>query len=504
MIPLRLTEVAALVGGRVELPDRGTGEARSSAEPGMDAADPVVSGSVEIDSRAVGPGGLFVALPGEHVDGHDFAAAAVAGGAVGVLAARPVAVPAVVVDDVVEALGRLARGVLDRLSGPGPTASADQNEETATVPTVLPVPTVVGVTGSSGKTTTKDLLAQVLAPLGPVVAPRGSFNNELGLPLTVLRADAGTRTLVAEMGARGPGQITHLCGIAPPQVGVVLNVGSAHLGVFGDREAIARAKGELVEALHAHGVAVLNADDPVVRRLAERTSATVVMFGESVHADVRAEDVRLDPQGRATFRLVRPDGTADVALALHGEHHVANALATAAVAQALGLDVAATAAGLSGARALSRWRMEVIERADGVTVVNDAYNANPDSVRAALKALVAMGGEGRRTWAVLGEMLELGEDSAEEHDAVGRLAVRLDVDRLVAVGEGARAIHLGAAHEGSWGEESAYAPDVDAALALLHEQLRPGDLVLVKASRAAGLEVLAARLLTDVVAAPRA
>ncbi len=466
MIPLTLAEVAEATGGRLDK-----------------VADPRarVTADVVVDSRQVVPGGLFVALPGEHVDGHDFASAAVDAGAVAVLAARPVGVPAVVVPEPLAALGALAQAVRAR----------------------LPKVDVVGITGSQGKTGTKDLLAQLLHARGDVVAPPGSYNNEIGLPLTVLQATDSTRTLVLEMGARGHGHIAYLADIARPRVGVVLNVGIAHLGEFGDREAIARAKGELVEALPAAddgGVAILNGDDALARGMAERTQASVVMFGESVHADVRAEDVGLDSHGRATFTLVTQDASAPVALQLYGEHQVSNALAAAATALTLGLTVDQVAQGLSAATSLSQWRMQVDERADGVTVVNDAYNANPDSVRAALKALVAIG-RGRRTWAVLGEMRELGEASLEEHDAVGRLAVRLDVNRLVAVGEGARAVHLGAAHEGSWGDESAFVADTDAAIAILRRELRPGDVVLVKASRAAGLDVVARALLADEVPA---
>jgi UDP-N-acetylmuramoyl-tripeptide--D-alanyl-D-alanine ligase len=459
MIALSLAELAGSTDGRLD----------GGADP-----DAVVDGEVVVDSRAVVPGGLFVAIRGERVDGHDFAAAAVEAGAAAVLAERPVGVPAVVVNDSVTALGDLARAVVDRLDNAA----------------------VVAVTGSSGKTGTKDLLSQVLASRGPLVAPPGSFNTEIGVPLTVLAADSATRTLVLEMGARGLGHIARLCCVAPPTVGIVLNVGSAHLGEFGDRETIARAKAELVQALPVDGTAVLNGDDPMVRRMADLTEARVLMVGTSVHADVRAHDVALDDRGHPSFTLVAPDGTAAVELNLVGEHHVANALATAGAAYALGLGVDVVAAELSRARAISRWRMEVTERPDGVTVVNDAYNANPESMRAALKALVAMAG-GRRTWAVLGEMRELGDSSSADHDAVGRIAVRLDVNRLVAVGSAARAIHLGAAHEGSWADEAAWVPDIEAALDLLREQLRPGDVVLVKASRAAGLERLAEALLAE-------
>jgi len=458
---MSLGDVAAAVGGQL------TGSADAAA---------LVS-AVTTDSRAAGPGTLFVAIAGERVDGHDFALPAVGAGAVAVLASREVGVPAVVVPgSVLDALADLARESLARRRGLDGAAPLD----------------VVGVTGSSGKTSTKDLLAQVLATAGPTVAPPGSFNNELGVPLTALAVEEDTRFLVVEMGARGVGHIAALCAITGPRVGAVLNVGSAHLGEFGGVEEIARAKGELVEALPAAadgGVAVLSADDERVAAMASRTAAAVVRFGLAPEADVRAEDVVLDDRGRASFALVAPEGSAPVTLALHGEHHVLNALATAAVARASGLAVADVARALSAATAASRWRMEVTERPDGVTVVNDAYNANPESVRAALRALVAMA-RGGRTWAVLGEMLELGEASTAEHDALGRLAVRLDVSRVVAVGDGARPLYTGALLEGSWGEEATWVPDAEAAAALLADQLRPGDVVLVKSSHAVGLHRL--------------
>ncbi|WP_432496233.1 UDP-N-acetylmuramoyl-tripeptide--D-alanyl-D-alanine ligase [Kineococcus gypseus] len=464
MIALTAAEVAELAGGRLV----------------AGAASTRVEGPVVVDSRLAAPGALFVALPGARVDGAEHAAAAVAAGAALVLAQRPVDVPAgtavVLVEDGVAALGRLAAGALARLRAGGGG------------------PRVVGVTGSAGKTTTKDLLAAVLAPLGPVVAPVGSFNNEVGAPLTVLRADAGTAALVVEMGARGRGHIAALCRVARPATGVVLNVGAAHVGEFGSLEATAAAKGELVEALPADGLAVLNADDARVAAMAARTAARVVTFGLSRGADVRALDVRTDELARPVFTLAAGGRTAAVHLRLHGEHQVGNALAAATVALGLGVDLDDVAAALSAAGAASGGRMQVVERPDGVTVVHDAYNANPDSVRAALKALVGMAG-GRRTWAVLGEMLELGASSRDEHDAVGRYAVRLDVSKLLVVGAGARPAYTGAVMEGSWGEEAVFAADVDAAGALLEEQLRPGDVVLVKASHGAGLGALAERLL---------
>ncbi|WP_329319164.1 UDP-N-acetylmuramoyl-tripeptide--D-alanyl-D-alanine ligase [Streptomyces sp. NBC_01262] len=461
MIPLTLAEVAHAVGGST-----------------YDIPDPqaLVTGPVVIDSRKVEPGGLFVAFAGEHVDGHDYAARAVQAGAVAVLAARRVdGVPAIVVDDVQAALGALAKHVVERLGA-----------------------TTVGLTGSVGKTSTKDLIAQLLQRLGPTVWPPGNLNNEIGLPLTALLVAEDTRHVVLEMGARGIGHISYLAALTPPRIGVVLNVGTAHIGEFGGREQIAQAKGELVEALpeaEAGGVAVLNADDPLVRAMASRTKARVVLFGEAEDADVQARDVRLNKRGQAVFTLVTPTGCSEVTLRLYGEHHVSNALAAAAVARELGMPVAEIATALSEAGTLSRWRMEVTERPDGVTVVNDAYNANPDSMRAALRALAAMG-RGHRTWAVLGEMAELGGESLAEHDAVGRLAVRLNVSKLVAVGGPAAAwLQMGAYNEGSWGEESVHVSDAEAAIDLLRSELRPGDVVLVKASRSAGLERVAAALL---------
>ncbi len=470
MIQLNLADVAALTAGSLA----------GGADP-----EALVTGPVLVDSRAVTPGALFVALPGERVDGHDFAPAAVAAGAVAVLAARPVGVPAVLVDDPLAALGLLARGVLDRLTA---TAAG---------------PVVAGVTGSSGKTTTKDLLAGLLGLAGPTVAPPGSFNNELGLPLTVLRADAQTRFLVAEMGARGPGHIRYLCGIAPPRIGVVLNVGAAHAGEFGSREATAQAKGELVEALPVDGLAVLNADDPLVRAMSARTQARVLLTGTGPGCDVRAEDVSLDDQARARFRLHTPSGSVAVRLGLHGAHQVGNALAAAAVALEVGLAPEQVAEGLAATPAASRWRMEVTERPDGIVIVNDAYNANPDSVRAALDALATIGGGSRRTWAVLGEMLELGPDGERLHEQLGEHARALGIDRLVAVGAGARPFQAGFQSGSPSGSPSGgdWVPDLATALETLRAGLSADDVVLVKASRAVGLDRLAAQLLVDALGA---
>ena len=462
MIGWTLGDIAERIGARLDT-------------AGVPAVAGEVVESVVADSREAGPGALFVAIPGERVDGHDFAAQAAGLGAIATLATRPVGTPALIVDDTVAALGRLA----------------------AAVRRALPAATVVALTGSSGKTTTKDLLADILAPVGPTVAPRGSYNSEVGLPLTVCSCTPDTRFLVLEMGMRGHGHIAYLCSLVPPDISAVINVGSAHIEMLGSREAIAEAKGEILDALPENGTAVLHADDPLVMAQARRTRARILTFGESAGAEVRATGVVLDAATHPQFTVHVGADQATVRLALVGEHQVGNALAAAAMAHAAGVSFADIVAGLEAARPRSRWRMEVVERPDGVTVVNDAYNANPESMRAALKALVAMSGGQRRTWAVLGEMRELGEHSLEEHDALGRLAVRLDVSRLVVVGEGARPLHLGASLEGSWGNESVWVPDAGAALDLLAAEVRPGDVVLVKASRSIGLDVVARGLLED-------
>ncbi|MEC4615136.1 UDP-N-acetylmuramoyl-tripeptide--D-alanyl-D-alanine ligase [Tsukamurella tyrosinosolvens] len=481
MIDLTLREVAAIVGGTLhDVPDP---EAR-------------VTGTVEFDSREIGPGGLFLALPGARVDGHDFAATAIEKGAVAVLGARPVGVPAIVVPVSGETDNRVM-ALENDTDGAGAAVLTALGDLAAHCTKTLAADglTVVGVTGSAGKTSTKDLIAAVLRPLGETVAPPGSFNNEIGHPWTALRATASTRFLVLEMSARGEGHIAALAKVAPPRIGVELNVGTAHLGEFGSREAIARAKGELVEALPAEGVAVLNADDAAVAAMASRTGARVVFYGTG-EAEIAAEDVRIDAQARATFTLRTPAGTAPVALKVHGEHQVHNALAAAAVGLECGATVAQVAEALSGAGAASPRRMDVFTTDDGVTVVNDTYNANPDAMRAALRSLVLMsehdeagerlpGRERRRTFAVLGEMGELGDESIVEHDRLGRFLVRLDITSTICVGT-SRAVHAlwqGAVMEGSWGSEAVRVDTRAEAVDRLREELRPGDLVLVKASK---------------------
>ncbi len=498
MIALTVAQIADIVGG--ELAD---------ISP-ADAARLLVTGTVEFDSRTVSSGGLFLALPGARADGHDHAAAAVAAGAAAVLAARPVGVPAIVVTPHVAASGA---GVLEHdTDGSGAAVLAALATLAAAVAAELVAGglTIIGVTGSSGKTSTKDLLAAVLAPLGEVVAPPGSFNNELGHPWTVLRATADTDYLILELSARHPGNIAALAAIAPPAIGVVLNVGTAHLGEFGSREAIAKTKSELPQAVPRSGVVVLNADDPAVAAMAEVTAARVVRVSRRDHADVWAGPVTLDELARPQFALHSADGVVDVTLAVHGDHQVGNALCAAAVALECGATLEQVATALADAGPVSGHRMRVSTRADGVTVIDDAYNANPDSMRAGLQALAwisAAGGVGaagkRRSWAVLGEMAELGDDAISEHDRVGRLAVRLDVSRLIVVGTGRSmsAMHHGAVMEGARGVQEepdvATAADADAALALLRAELQPGDVVLVKASNAAGLGALADALVAD-------
>src|ERR1700761_4190372 len=505
MIDLTVAQIAAIVGG--ELADI---SARAAAELH-------VTGTVEFDSRKVTSGGLFLALPGARSDGHDHAASAVAAGAVAVLAARPVGVPAIIVSPAPPAAqrgGGLA-GVLEHdADGSGAAVLAALAKLAAAVAAELVAGglTIIGITGSSGKTSTKDLLAAVLAPLGEVVAPPGSVNNELGHPWTVLRASAATDYLILELSARHPGNIAALAAIAPPAIGVVLNVGTAHLGEFGSPEAITRTKSELPQAVPRSGVAVLNVDDPAVAAMAEVTAARVVRVSRNNQTDVWAGPVTLDELARPQFALHAADDVADVTLAVHGDHQASNALCAAAVALECGATLGQVAAALADAGPVSGHRMRVSTRADGVTVIDDAYNANPDSMRAGLQALAWIsagsgGGPGgkRRSWAVLGEMAELGDDAISGHDRIGRLAVRLDVARVIVVGTGRAmsAMHHGAVMEGARGlegePEAAIAADADAALALLRAELQPGDVVLVKASNAAGLGALADSLADSAV-----
>jgi UDP-N-acetylmuramoyl-tripeptide--D-alanyl-D-alanine ligase len=448
MIPLSLAAVARAVDGVVH------GD-----------ADLVVTAHASLDSRAVEPGGLFVALAGERVDGHDFVGAALGAGAVAVLASRPVEAPCVVVDDVTEALGRLARHVLDQLD-------AD----------------VVAITGSAGKTSVKDLTAHLLGRVGPTVATAGNYNNELGVPLTVLRADAGTRFLVVEMGARGIGHVARLCTVAPPDVSTVLNVGSAHVGEFGSVENIAVAKGEIVEALGPDGVAVLNADDERVAAMAARvpSGARTVRFGRAASAaeDVRVVDVVLDARGEPDVVLEHRGESRTLHVPLPGAHQASNVAAALALCAALGVDPADDLADYAAA---SPQRLQRHDRADGVVVLDDSYNANPESVMAALDTLASL--DAPRRVAVLGEMLELGDDAHARHVEVGRHAAEVGIDLVLAVGAGAAGVAEGA------GPVGRPVPDVDVAITTLRAWLGRGDAVLVKASRGARLERVTTGLL---------
>ena len=438
----------------------------------MHFADPdAVVTSVVTDSRDAIPGCLFVAIVGDHADGHSFARQAVEGGAVAVLSAHVLDHPCVVVDDPVHALGMLAASVRAEMDA-----------------------TVVAVTGSSGKTSTKDLIAAVLAAAGSTVSPVGSFNTEVGLPVTILGAAQGTEFLVLEMGMRGLGHISYLADIAKPDIAVVTNVGSAHIELLGSRAAIAKAKGELIQSLAAGGTAILNGDDEFVRAMAAQTSAQAVLVGEASDCQVRAVDVHVDAGARASFRLLdtRSGTSAPVELNVVGRHQVANALAAAAVGFAVGLPVHVVAERLSSAQPVSKWRMEVVITASGITVINDAYNANPESMRAALEALVTMPG---RTWAVLGEMRELGSQSSIAHEDIGRLVASLGVSRLLCVGEATGPMYRGALAAGLHPEQSDLVSDLATAQALLDAQVEPGDVVLVKASRSIGLEYLALALM---------
>lgn len=493
MIAFTAAEIADLTNGRL------------AADPG------ITPGSVVTDSREAAPGSLYVAKPGESADGHDFVAAAFERGAVLALVEHEVAdaagrsYPAVVVRDSVLAMGALAAEAVRRIRA----ARAAAGEPL----------TVIGITGSAGKTTTKDLLAGILAAEGPTVAPQGSYNGEVGVPLTVFTAGADTRYLVIEMGATGVGHIRYLADMVRPDIGVVLGVGTAHAGEFGGVENIALAKGELVEALPATGTAVLNLDDARVAVMTGRTSATVLGYsaqparggpdaagtggagtgstgtGGAGSPQVRAEGVELTAAGHPEFDLFLPGEATGhhVTARLIGAHHMANLLAAAAAAHAAGVPAARIAGSLSSQTAASRWRMERTERADGVTVINDAYNANPESMRAALRTLADLG-RGRRTWAVLGAMLELGPDSIREHMAVGTQVVRLNISRLVVVGREARSLYVSAVNEGSWGNECVFAESAEEAYELLQAELEPGDLVLFKSSNSIGLRHLGDRI----------
>ena len=463
MIALSLAEIAEITGGRVEL-------AGSAATP-----DTTVDGTVETDSREIRPGGIFVAKPGEVTDGHLFAPTAVEAGAALLVVERPLdlPVPQVVVPDAVTALGDLATEVVRRVRALGRLK-------------------IVAVTGSNGKTTTKNLLGTILERRGATIAPRESFNNEVGAPLTMLRLTEETDFLVAEMGASGIGEISRLIRMARPDVGIVLTVGLAHAGEFGGIERTLTAKTEMVTDLLPEDTAVLNADDFRVAGMAESTRARVLWFGRE-SGDVRATDIAADARGTSFMLHVPGEEPRPVRFAVLGEHHVMNALAAATACTALGVPLDDIVEGLQSVTRAERWRMEVLPGQD-VTVINDAYNASPDSMAAALKTLAQIAPA--RAVAVLGEMSELGQFSDDEHDRIGRLVVRLGIGQLIAVGpgKGARRMYLAASQEGSWDGESLYAETPEEAEELVTGLLRAGDTVLVKSSNSAGLRFLGDRL----------
>jgi UDP-N-acetylmuramoyl-tripeptide--D-alanyl-D-alanine ligase len=432
-----------------------------------------VIGSAETDSRLVSAGSIFFAKPGEEADGHDFVQDAKSRGAVVAVVEHRVDVDIVqlVVANTVDALGALATWLVGELKSNGKLK-------------------VVGITGSNGKTTTKNMLRAILSQVGNTIAPIESFNNKVGAPISILRADLATDFLVVEMGAEGLGSIAYLAKMAKPDIAVILKVGMAHAGEFGGIETTAKIKGELAEALEVGSTLVLNADDSMVAAMKDRTKASVKWFGTSADSNFWASDIALSKSG-TSFVLHWPDGELSrVKLSILGEHHIMNALAASTVSSLLGASKSQIVDALEEMELAERWRMQRIVRPDGVTIINDSYNASPDSMKAALQTLAQLGRMGSRTIAVLGEMAELGEYSRHEHDSIGRLVVRLNIDQLVVVGDGAKLIHMGASQEGSWDGESQFFPSIAEALEYLRGILADGDTVLVKSSKSANLRFL--------------
>ncbi|NBU32167.1 MAG: UDP-N-acetylmuramoyl-tripeptide--D-alanyl-D-alanine ligase [Actinobacteria bacterium] len=457
MLNFTLGQIAQITGGRV-----------------VGDADLVIK-SVSTDSRTKSSDGLFAAIVGERVDGHDFVAQAAKNGALAALVSREITGPGVVVpalnseiDPVVYALGKISAHYRAELSKAN----------------------VIGITGSSGKTSTKDIIGQVLATSGETIAPPGSPNNELGLPLTILSAPTTTKNLVLEMGMRGLGHISYLCEIARPNIAVVTNVGQAHIGEVGSIENIAKAKSEIVQGLGHFDWAVLNHDDPNVIAMREVTSAQVITYGFGTGADIRATNLQTMPDGTYAFDVQFENEENNVRLPLLGEHNVLNALAAIGVGSICGMEIAQICQALSTVKSKSPWRMEKKVLPSGVTIINDAYNANPESMAAALRALSVIAPTGH-SWAVLGEMAELGEFSLEQHDAIGRLAVRLDIAHLVVVGLSAKAMYLGALQEGSFNAEAVWFPEFSSACDYILERVASPDVLLFKASRIGRFEELA-------------
>ena len=451
MIARSLSTIAREVGGR------------------LDGADVEITGVVT-DSREAGAGALFVALRGEHHDGASFVADAFRAGAAAAMVTDGVASPgpSVAVPSPGNALLRLG--------------AAERGH----------IGTCVGVTGANGKTSTKDMIAAVVSRRHRTHASPNSFNNEIGVPMTLLGAPSGTEVVVAELGARRKGDVAMLCDIAQPGIVVVTNVGVAHLEIFGSWEAIVEASAEPVDAVPPDGWAVLNADDPVVAGLRSRCAGSVMTFAVHTEADVRASGVAIDDDGLASFEVITDERRVPVTLAVAGEHMVPNALAAIAVGRILGVPLE-TCADALGTATVSHWRMETFTTGEGVRVINDAYNANPESMAAALKAARVMARD-TRLIAVLGHMAELGPIAGEEHERLGDLAARLRIDRVVAVGPLAEPIAVAALREGVEPDNVAAYDDPADALADVRAHARAGDVVLFKGSRVAGLERLAEAL----------
>ena len=454
MHSLTLSDVARITGGTLH----GDG-------------DIVVTG-VATDSQAVSRGDLFCAIVGERVDGHAFAGDAFAAGAVAVLGTSEVAGPCVVLettqklDAVIFALGELAKHERSLLSGAN----------------------IIGITGSSGKTSTKDIIGQVISHAGRTQSPAGSPNNELGLPLTLLQAPHDTRNFVLEMGMRGIGHISYLCDIARPTISVVTNVGLAHVSEVGDIEGIARAKSEIVLALDSDGCAILNADDERVAAMAQLAVCQVMTYGLAENADVKVSDLVINPDGTSTFILTYRDSSVHVNLPLMGQHNVSNAAAAAAVGLRVGMSLVDIAKALSSVTVMSKWRMERHDLPNGITLINDAYNANPDSMKAAFKTLSDFETSGSK-WAVIAAMHELGPTSDSQHEALGKLAADLGIDHLVVIGELAKPAMESAI---AGGIDAVWLPEISQASDYIGQKVAAHDVMLFKASRSEGLERLAA------------
>jgi len=468
MFDLTLGQVCEIVGGKL------VGDATIR-----------VSG-ISIDSRETKPGDLFAAIIGDRVDGHDFVTQAHEIGAIASLVSKSasgsyVLVPASpdALDPVIHAIAKLSAHIRTLMSGVE----------------------VIGITGSSGKTSTKDMVGQILTHAGVTHAPAGSLNNELGLPLTLLSSPADVKYLVAEMGMRGLGHISHLCSIAKPSIGVITNVGHAHIGEVGSIEGIAKAKSELVSAIPASGVVVLNADDERVVAMRELTDATVFTYGFSKTADVRAENLQLTAYGSYNFDLVYRSDRCAASIPILGEHNVLNALAAAAVGISVGMEIEDISRALTTLKQMSKWRMEVHLIPGNLTIINDAYNANPESMSAALHTLTAIPATGK-SFAILGKMHELGDASDAIHAQLAKLAIDLGVTQVVAVGDAAKCYALPALDSpasagdlsGGKNQKSVWLPDFQAACDYIVNQVNSGDILLFKASRAEHFEVLAEQI----------